>query len=149
MSPSTNANHPRPSNNYSRRYRCDRASMAAVWLLRGNQLNIRSYDRAFHTRGTFGFQPACRLLFQKPCSGHRNSRKLAFTARKTKRMERRIGSWAAHKLLRLHSPTDDKRINLFGLAGEKPIAWLNHYSTKSVTKFMVKRERGVPNRRLW
>ena len=42
---------------------------------------------------------------------------------------------------------DDKRINLFGLVGEKPIAWLNHYSTKSVTEFMVKRERGLPNRR--
>ena len=42
---------------------------------------------------------------------------------------------------------DDKRINLFGLITTKPNAWLNHYSTKSVTEFMIKRDRGLPNRR--
>lgn len=41
---------------------------------------------------------------------------------------------------------DDSRINLFGLVSEPMTAWLNHYSTRSVTEFMIKRERGLPNR---
>jgi hypothetical protein len=42
---------------------------------------------------------------------------------------------------------DDKRINLFGLPDLSQAAWLNHYSTRSVTEFMIKRVRGLPNRR--
>ncbi len=42
---------------------------------------------------------------------------------------------------------DDNRINLFGLAPATRNAWLNHYSTRSVTEFMIKRDRGLPNRR--
>jgi hypothetical protein len=42
--------------------------------------------------------------------------------------------------------SDDGRINLYGLTSSPMAAWLNHYSTKSVTEFMVKRERGLPNR---
>ncbi|MEP0190035.1 MAG: glycosyltransferase family 2 protein, partial [Erythrobacter sp.] len=42
---------------------------------------------------------------------------------------------------------DDNRINLFGLAPSTRSAWLNHYSTRSVTEFMIKRDRGLPNRR--
>jgi hypothetical protein len=43
--------------------------------------------------------------------------------------------------------TDDKRINLFGLQDGPPRARLNHYSTRSVTEFMIKSTRGLPNRR--
>ena len=42
---------------------------------------------------------------------------------------------------------NDKRINLFGISSASPTAWLNHYSVKSVTEFMIKRDRGLPNRR--
>jgi hypothetical protein len=42
--------------------------------------------------------------------------------------------------------SDDGRINLFGLTSSPAAAWLNHYSTRSVTEFLVKRERGLPNR---
>ena len=42
--------------------------------------------------------------------------------------------------------TDDKRINLFGLLTVPAKARLNHYSTRSVTEFMIKRARGLPNR---
>lgn len=42
---------------------------------------------------------------------------------------------------------DDKRINLFGLVQAPVNARLNHYSTRSVTEFMIKRERGLPNRK--
>lgn len=42
---------------------------------------------------------------------------------------------------------DDKRINLFGLMSKPAKARLNHYSTRSVTEFIVKRARGLPNRR--
>lgn len=41
---------------------------------------------------------------------------------------------------------DDKRINLFGLQIAPAKARLNHYSTRSVTEFMLKRARGLPNR---
>jgi hypothetical protein len=43
---------------------------------------------------------------------------------------------------------DDKRINLFGLMQNLPKARLNHYSTRSVSEFMLKRMRGLPNRRV-
>jgi hypothetical protein len=42
---------------------------------------------------------------------------------------------------------DDKRINLFGLMSAPAKACLNHYSTRSVTEFIIKRGRGLPNRR--
>lgn len=43
---------------------------------------------------------------------------------------------------------DDKRINTFGLLRTSPSAWLNHYSTRSATEFLIKRERGLPNRKI-
>lgn len=43
--------------------------------------------------------------------------------------------------------SNDKRINLYGVSNTSPNAWLNHYSVKSVTEFMIKKDRGLPNRR--
>lgn len=39
-----------------------------------------------------------------------------------------------------------KRINLFGLQNKAPILQLNHYSLRSAEEFLLKRERGLPNR---
>ena len=41
---------------------------------------------------------------------------------------------------------NDSRINLFGLMQAPARARLNHYSLRSASEFMVKRERGLPNR---
>ena len=39
-----------------------------------------------------------------------------------------------------------ERITLFGLAGQRELVEINHYSLKSTADFMVKRARGLPNR---
>ena len=41
---------------------------------------------------------------------------------------------------------DDARINLFGVDPTGEIAVLHHYSVRSAAEFMVKRQRGLPNR---
>lgn len=42
---------------------------------------------------------------------------------------------------------DSSRIQLYGLAGAGDQARINHYSLRSLTEFLVKRDRGLPNRR--
>lgn len=39
------------------------------------------------------------------------------------------------------------RIQLYGIDGAGGVARMNHYSLRSVTEFLVKRDRGLPNRR--
>lgn len=39
-----------------------------------------------------------------------------------------------------------KRINLFGLQTKPPLVQLNHYSLRSAEEFLLKRQRGLPNR---
>ena len=41
---------------------------------------------------------------------------------------------------------NDGRINLYGLPFQEARGWLNHYSVRSAQEFMVKRQRGLPNK---
>lgn len=41
---------------------------------------------------------------------------------------------------------DDQRINLFGIPTGPEKAWLNHYSVRSASEFLLKQLRGLPNR---
>jgi hypothetical protein len=60
---------------------------------------------------------------------------------------RHAATWIGPDGIRLPEgfATNDSAISLYGALSGAPLAWLNHYSLRSVEEFMLKRARGLPN----
>jgi len=61
--------------------------------------------------------------------------------------QRHVPSWIGPDGKRLTEgfAANDSAISLYGAVNGPPVAWLNHYSLRSVEEFMLKRARGLPN----